>query len=230
MITAIAIDDEPPALKVIETFCSGFDFIELQKTFTGTEEAANYLRKYPVDLLFLDIQMPSITGIDFYKTVEQNTMVVFTTAYSEYAVEGFNLNAIDYLLKPFTKERFEQAVRKANDYSVYQKQSSLPVSDFLFIRADYTLHKIELNDILFIEGLDDYIKIQLQSQKPIVARMTMKAILDKLPEKDFIRVHRSFIVAINKVNQIRNKMIVIGETRINIGQSYEAAVFERFKI
>jgi DNA-binding LytR/AlgR family response regulator len=230
MITAIAIDDEPPALRVVESFCRKFDCIDLQKTFTGTEEAANYLRKYPVDLLFLDIQMPSITGIDFYKAIEQNTMVIFTTAYSEYAVEGFNLNAIDYLLKPFTLERFEQAVQKANDYSNYLKHSNQTTTDFLFIRADYTLHKIDFSDIILIEGLDDYIKIQLQSQKPIVARMTMKAVIDKLPEKDFIRVHRSFIVSINKVNQIRNKMIMIGDNKINIGQSYEATVFERFKI
>jgi len=230
MITAIAIDDEPPALKVVENFCRKFDFIDLQKTFTGTEEAANYLRKYPVDLLFLDIQMPSISGIDFYKTIEQHTMVIFTTAYSEYAVEGFNLNAIDYLLKPFTIERFEQAVQKANDYTNYLKHNNQTIPDFLFIRADYTLHKIDFSDIVLIEGLDDYIKIQLQSQKPIVARMTMKAVMDKLPEKDFIRVHRSFIVGISKVNQIRNKVIMIGDNKINIGQSYEATVFERFNI
>jgi len=230
MITAIAIDDEPPALKVMEAFCKELDFLDLQKTFTGTDEASKYLKKYPVDLLFLDIQMPSITGIDFYKTIEQNTMVIFTTAFSEYAVEGFNLNAIDYLLKPFTRERFLQAVHKANDFSGYQKQSNQSAADYLFIRADYTLHKIAFDDIIFIEGLDDYVKIQLQSQKPIVARMTMKALLDKLPEKDFVRVHRSFIVAINKVSQIRNKIIQIGDVKINIGQSYEAAVFERFGI
>jgi DNA-binding LytR/AlgR family response regulator len=230
MITAIAIDDEPPALKVIEAFCKDFDFIDLQKTFTRTDEAARHLKKFPVDLLFLDIQMPSITGIDFYKNIEQNTMVIFTTAYSEYAVEGFNLSAIDYLLKPFTKERFEQAVQKANDYDGYLKQSYQHITDFLFIRADYTLHKIAFDDIIFIEGLDDYIKIQLESSKPIVARMTMKSIMEKLPERHFIRVHRSFIVAIKKVSQVRNKIIHLGDIKINIGQSYEAAVTEKFRI
>jgi DNA-binding LytR/AlgR family response regulator len=228
MITAIAIDDEPPALKVIEAFCKEFGFMDLQKTFTRTDEAANYLKKFPVDLLFLDIQMPSISGIDFYKNVAQHTMVIFTTAYSEYAVEGFSLSAIDYLLKPFTKERFGQAVQKANDYAGYLRQSHKHIADFVFIRADYTLHKIAFNDIIFIEGLDDYIKIQLENNKPIVARMTMKAIMEKLPEQHFIRVHRSFIVAIKRVLQVRNKVIYLGDVRINIGQSYEAAVAEKF--
>ncbi|KAA5533508.1 response regulator transcription factor [Taibaiella lutea] len=230
MITAIAIDDEPPALKVIEAFCKDFDFIDLQKTFTRTDEAARHLKKFPVDLLFLDIQMPSITGIDFYKSIEQHTMVIFTTAYSEYAVEGFNLSAIDYLLKPFTKERFAQAVQKTNDYSGYLKQSHQSITDYLFVRADYTLHKIAFDDIILIEGLDDYIKIQLDNGRPIVARMTMKSIMEKLPEQHFIRVHRSFIVAIKKVSQVRNKIIYLSDIKINIGQSYEAAVAEKFRI
>lgn len=229
MITAIAIDDEPPALKVMELFCKEVDFIDLQKTFTGTEEAARHLKKFPVDLLFLDIQMPSISGIDFYKSIEQHTMVIFTTAFSEYAIEGFNLSAIDYLLKPFTRERFRQAAQKANDYAAYLKQNHQAAAEDLFIRADYTLHKIALNDIVLIEGLDDYVKIQLEHQKPIVARMTLKSLIEKLPEKDFMRVHRSFIVAIKKVHQIRNKVIYIGEHKINIGQSFEAGVFERFR-
>jgi len=230
MITAIAIDDEPPALKVIEAFCREVGFMDLQKTFTRTDEAARHLKKFPVDLMFLDIQMPSISGIDFYRNIEQNTMVIFTTAYSEYAVEGFNLSAIDYLLKPFTQERFRQAVQKANDYVGYIRQSHQNIADFLFIRADYTLHKIALDDIVFIEGLDDYIKIQLENNKPIVARMTMKAILEKLPEQHFIRVHRSFIVAIKKVSQVRNKILYLGDVKINIGQSFEAAVSDKFRI
>jgi len=229
MITAIAIDDEPPALRVIETFCAAFDFIALQKTFTRTDEAMKYVRKYPVDLLFLDIQMPSLSGIDFYKAVEQHTMVIFTTAFSEYAVEGFNLNAVDYLLKPFTRERFAQAVHKANDYANYLKQSNKTGNDYLFIRADYSLLKIACSDILYIEGLDDYIRIHLSQQKPVVARMTMKALLEKLPANDFVRVHRSFIIPWKGIRQVRNKIISIGDTEIAIGSSFEEAFFEKFK-
>jgi DNA-binding LytR/AlgR family response regulator len=229
MITAIAIDDEPPALKVIETFCAAFDFINLQKTFTRTDEALKYIRKYPIDLLFLDIQMPSLSGIDLYKSVEQNAMVIFTTAFSEYAVEGFNLNAVDYLLKPFTRERFAQAIHKANDYTNYLKQSHNTDNDFLFIRADYSLMKLPLADILYIEGLDDYIRIHLQQQKPVVARMTMKAVMEKLPAKDFVRVHRSYIVPLKGIRQVRNKIITIANTEIAIGSSFEEGFFEKFK-
>lgn len=229
MITAIAIDDEPPALKVIETFCAAFDFITLQKTFTRTDEALKHLRKYPVDLIFLDIQMPSLSGIDLYKSIEQQTMVIFTTAFSEYAVEGFNLNAVDYLLKPFTPERFAQAVNKAAEYIRYTRQRNTPESEYLFIRADYNLHKITITDIDYIEGLDDYIKIHLRQQKPVVARMTMKHILEKLEAKDFIRVHRSYIVPLSRIRQVRNKVISIGEREITIGSSYEEAFFEKFR-
>jgi DNA-binding LytR/AlgR family response regulator len=229
MITAIAIDDEPPALKVVETFCASFEFIQLQKTFTRTDEALKYVRKFPVDLLFLDIQMPSLSGIDFFKSVEQSTMVIFTTAYSEYAVEGFNLNAVDYLLKPFTKERFAQAVNKANDYANYLKQSANTDNDFLFIRADYSLLKLPFTGILYIEGLDDYIKIHLDKQKPVVARMTMKAVMEKLPAKDFVRVHRSYIVPLKGIRQVRNKIITIANTEIAIGSSFEESFFEKFK-
>src|SRR3954467_12101398 len=152
MIKAIAIDDEPPALKVIENFCSKTAGISLEKTFTMPAEALKHLRKFPADLVFLDIQMPSVNGLDFYKSIRQDTMVIFTTAYSEYAVEGFNLSAVDYLLKPFTFKRFEQAVNKAKDFYSY----SNPVTQeqpYILIRADYSLVKINLQNIVFIEGL-----------------------------------------------------------------------------
>lgn len=225
---AIAIDDEIPALKTIERFCAKVDFISLQKTFNQPNEALKYLRKFPVDLLFLDINMPSLSGIDFYKAIEQETMVIFTTAYSEYAVEGFNLNAVDYLLKPYSYERFLQAVNKANDYFLYQRQSDN--SQYLFIRADYSLIKIDIADILFIEGLDDYLKIHLAGQKPLVARMTMKTMQEKLPAKDFIRVHRSYIIAINRIINVRNKTIALeNDINIPIGSSYEADFFNLFR-
>ena len=215
MIRAIALDDEPPALRVLSHFCQQVDLVDLQKTFTRTDEAQQYLTQFPVDLLFLDINMPYMSGIDFYKTIGtlsgQSTMVVFTTAYAEYAVEGFTLNAVDYLLKPFTYERFKQAVMKAQEFLRWQQHSNPAEETYLYVRADYTLYKVTLSDILFIEGLDDYLKIHLQSSnRPIVARMTMKSMLEKLPQVDtpdgqFIRVHRSYIVPFNRIEGMRGK-------------------------
>jgi DNA-binding LytR/AlgR family response regulator len=228
VIRAIAIDDEPPALKVVENFCSKVDFIKLEKTFTSANEALKHLRKFPVDLVFLDIQMPSITGIELAKQIEQDTMVIFTTAYSEYAVDGFNLNAVDYLLKPFTFERFQQAAQKVKDIHGLsnQKESAQP---FILLRADYSLVKVMFSDILLIEGLDDYLKIQLVGRKPLVVRMTMKSIMEKLPEKEFIRVHRSFIVPFSKIEQVRNKMINLPGFEVPVGSSYEESFFAIYK-
>jgi DNA-binding LytR/AlgR family response regulator len=230
MIKAIAIDDEIPALKIIENFCERTGLIALEKTFLKPNEAMKHLRKFPTDLLFLDINMPSISGIELYKSIEQHTMVIFTTAYSEFAVEGFNLNAIDYLLKPYTYERFLQAVNKAND--IYSTPIMLEKNqeNYLFVRADYSLVKIAINDILFIEGLDDYLKIHIAKKiKPIVARMTMKGIMEKLPTTQFIRVHRSFIIPFSKVENVRRKVIFIEGKEIPIGSSYEADFFAIFK-
>jgi DNA-binding LytR/AlgR family response regulator len=228
MINAIAIDDEPLALKVIENFCEKVDFIMLQKTFNKPSEALKYLNKFPVDLLFLDINMPSVNGIEFYREMKQNTMVIFTTAYTEYAVEGFNLNAVDYILKPFTLERFMLAVNKANDFLNYQTQKE-NTSQFLFIRADYSLLKINMAHIVYIEGLDDYLKIHLENQKTVVTRLTMKALLEKLPAKNFIRVHRSYIIPLERIESVRNKNILIGGKEIPIGNSYEETFFKHFK-
>lgn len=223
MIKAIALDDEPPALDILQNFCDKIEYISLQKTFTKSDDAFKYLKKYPVDLLFLDINMPSISGIDFFKNLPHKTMVIFTTAYSEYAVEGFTLSATDYILKPFSFSRFQQAVEKA--YSQWKLQNQDPEQQYLFIRADYSLIKILISDILFIEGLDDYLKIHIQNQKTIVARMTLKAILGKLPASEFVRVHRSFIVPISKIEKVRSKIIYIKQEEIPVSASYEAAFF-----
>lgn len=229
MITAIALDDEPPALRVIENFCHKIELIDLQKTFTQPKEALNYLKKYPVDLLFLDIQMPSMSGLDFYKMISQDVLVIFTTAYSEYAVEGFNLNAVDYLLKPFTFARFKQALEKAEMQFEYKRQGRKETPQYIFVRADYSLIKITIQDILYIEGLDDYIRIYTADNTQVVARMTMKGILEKLPALDFMRVHRSFIVPIDRIEQVRNKVICFSDKEIPIGKSYEEAFYQRFQ-
>jgi DNA-binding LytR/AlgR family response regulator len=228
MITAIALDDEPPALKIIENFCSKVDFIDLVKTFTHPNEALKYLEKFPVDLLFLDIRMPSVTGIQFARQLPKDQMVIFTTAFSEYAVEGFNLNALDYLLKPFTFDRFMQAVNKASDFYKFFHNQDAAMQQYLFVRADYSLVKIMLDEILYVEGLDDYLKIFSMGRKPVIARMTMKAILDKLPENKFVRVHRSYIVPLSKIEKVRNKTIFIANKNIPVGSSYEKVFFEKY--
>ena len=229
MIKAIAIDDDSMALKVVEHFCTRIDFIKLEKTFKKPEDALKHLHKFPVDLLFLDIDMPGITGFELYKAIEQNTMVIFITAHSKYALEGFNLSALDFILKPFTFERFEIAVNKAKEYYNFQNRKDSSHQQYIYVRVDYSLMKIALDDILYIESLADYVNIYFKNQKRITNRITMKAITEKLSSKDFIRVHRSYIVPIAGIENIRNKNIIIGDKQIPIGRSYEKEVSKYFK-
>jgi two-component system LytT family response regulator len=228
---AIALDDERPALDVIEAFCHRIDFVDLVKTFTRTGEARLYLETNPVDLIFLDINMPKESGLAFFKSITQQTLVVFTTAYSEYALESYDVEAVDYLLKPYTFDRFSKAMQRAHArWRVLQQTDSLEETEpkQLFFRADYGLVKVTVSEIIFIEGLDNYLKIHLLDSPPLVLRLTMKAMLDKLPATKFIRVHRSFIVAVDKIQSIRGRMILIGEEEIPIGSSYEKDFFSLF--
>ena len=241
MIRAIALDDQPPALQIVSHFCERIDFIDLQKTFSRTAEAMSYLQTNPIDLIILDINMPAISGIDFYKSLPQKIMAVFTTAYSEYAVEGFALSAIDYLLKPFTYERFLQAMNKAREYQSYARlaASNAPPpredqdpatgsAQHILLRADYGFVRVTLSDILFIEGLDNYLRIHLQERDAIIIRITMKALLEKLPARDFIRVHRSYIVPLGRIGNVRNKTISVAGREIPLGASYEADFYKAF--
>ena len=227
MIKCIIIDDEKLAREILSILILKSEKLVLVEQFSNAIDAMKYLNSNEVDLIFLDIHMPSLSGIDLYKHINQNTLVIFCTAHAQYAIEGFNLNALDYLLKPFTFERFNQATEKAKDYfSQFNNQKNI---DHIFVRADYSLQKITLEDIVLIEALDDYLKIYLHKQKTIVARMTMKAMMDKLPSDKFLRVHRSFIVPINKVEIVRNKTLQIGDKKIPIGNSYEVEVLKHFK-
>jgi DNA-binding LytR/AlgR family response regulator len=222
MIKAIAIDDEPLPLELIETYCRQFDFIRFEKGFSKTTAALQYLEKNPVDLLFLDINMPAISGINFYRSLKHKPMLIFTTSHSEYALESYELNAIDYLLKPFTLSRFEKAVLKARDmYSLVHKATVAEQAKYLMLKADYGIVKVMLADILFIEGLDNYLKIQLQGSAPVVVRVTMKAFMEKLNEKEFIRVHRSYIVPIKRIESVKQKIIIIAGEEIPVGKYYE---------
>lgn len=228
MINAIAIDDEPLALTVIESLCNKIKDLNLQKTFTQPSEAIRYLRKYPIDLIFCDIQMPAITGINLVKSLQQKTMVIFTTAFSEYAVASYELNAIDYLLKPINLKRFTQAITKAQEYFDYINRKDQSTDKNIFVRADFSLVKIPLNDILYIEGLADYLKIYVKDRKTIVTRMPMKDMMEKLNSSDFIRVHRSFILPFDKIEAVRGTTILIGDKEFPIGRTYVNDFFNRY--
>lgn len=227
MIQCIAIDDEPLALEIVQAYCSKFDFLHLQKIFTSTNDALKYLKENPVDLLFLDIQMPTLNGIDFFKNLEEKVMVIFTTAYSEYAVEGFNLNAIDYLLKPYDLNRFSKAVYRAKEFYEYNKKEWND-SNYIFVRADYSLIKIDCNEILYLESIDDYLRIHLVGKKSIMTLSTLKAIIEKLPADNFVRIHRSYIVALNKIVSVRGKSIQLQHAEIPISNKYETLFFDQY--
>jgi DNA-binding LytR/AlgR family response regulator len=218
MITCIALDDEPLALQLITEYAAKVNFINLVKTFTDADEARNWLQENHVDLLFLDIQMPDINGLQFYKSLQKKPQVVFTTAFSEYAAEGFNVDAIDYLLKPFEFDRFVKSVQKAKDYLEFLSNQELQKAS-IFIKVDYQLMKINLKEIELIEGLDDYIRIYIKP-KPVLALMTLKSLQEKLPSLEFIRLHRSYIVPINKIESFGKNKVKINGREIPIGSSY----------
>ena len=227
MIKAIAIDDEAPALKVIGNLCGHTAGIRLEKTFIRPGEALRYLRQFPVDLLFLDINMPSLSGIELYRELAPDTMAIFTTAHSEYAVEGFNLNAVDYLLKPFTLQRFQQAVAKASELLALRNSGSHSTGSIV-IKADYSLIKVPTDEILFVEAADDYLKIHLENKPPMLTRMTMKSLSEMLPTSGFVRSHRSYIVAIRRIEQVRKGIIYLSGREIPIGSNYEEAFYRAF--
>ncbi|BDD02944.1 LytR/AlgR family response regulator transcription factor [Aureibacter tunicatorum] len=229
MLKCIAIDDEAIALNVIKAFCDKIPFIELTRCFTQTSLAYKYLAKFPTDLIFLDIQMPDTNGIDFYKRIQQETMVIFTTAYSQYAVEGFNVNAVDYLLKPIEFNRFKQSCQKALDYYEFKKESSR-VPAFLYVRSEYALVKIPFNEITYCETLGDYVKIHRKESSPVLSLMSLTKLMNQLPDNQFLRVHRSFIVSISKIDQIRANNIMMNEIKIPIGSSYKADIIKRYKL
>lgn len=219
MIQAIAVDDEPPALQVIKSFCDKTDLINLQMSFNKPMEALQYVSRHPVDLLFLDINMPSLSGIDLYKSLPRSAAVIFTTAYSNYAVEGFELNAVDYLVKPFTLERFLQAVGKANERHQYQHSSQ--AEEAIVVRVDYSFLKISLDSILYLESIGDYIKIHLTNGRPAVTRITMKTMADMLPAKQFVRIHRSYIVSLPQVTRVRSKLVEVDGKELPLSSRYE---------
>lgn len=225
MIKCIAIDDEPLALELVETFCQQMPYLKLEKTFTQTSAAQKHLRKFPVDLIFLDIQMPDMNGIEFFKSIKQESMVIFTTAHAQYAVESYTLNAVDYLLKPLQQNRFVQACEKAKEFHSYLNNKNTYSPNYLYIRTEYALAKIRFADILYLETMDDYVKIHQIGKKPVLTLMSMKKMMERLPQPEFIRVHRSYIVPLNKIESVRGKSVSLGVVDLPIGASYEKEFF-----
>nr|WP_294992515.1 LytTR family DNA-binding domain-containing protein [uncultured Sediminibacterium sp.] len=228
MIHCIAIDDEPLALQLIQEYCAKISFLKLEKTFTNTDEAISYMQSNKIDLLFLDIQMPDITGIQFYKNLTDKPPVIFTTAYKDFAVEGFNVDAVDYLLKPFEYDRFLKACYKAKEYIEFLSSQEVQLNS-LFIKVNYEIMKVNLKDIDLIEALDDYIKIYIKPN-PVLTLMTLKSIQEKLPARDFVRVHRSFIVPLAKIEKFSKSKVWITGKEIPIGSSYSAVYDQLIEI
>jgi two-component system LytT family response regulator len=229
MLTCIAIDDEPLALELLEDNISKVPYLELQGSFSNPLEAMKYLQQQKADLVFLDIQMPGITGLQFIQSIAQKPMFILITAYEKYALDGFNLDVVDYLVKPVSVERFMKACNKANElFQLRTKQSESPSetsAEYFFINVDYSLLKVVYKDVIYIEGLKDYIKIHLKSTtKPIVARMSMKLIEEQLPASIFIRVQKSYIISKDYITAIRKNSIFIGNIEIPVGDNYRDAL------
>lgn len=224
MISCIAIDDEPLALEILKKYVQKIYFLDLKGVFTNPDEAIQFIRQEKPDLLFLDIQMPDITGIQLAGQISQyNPAIIFTTAFSQYAVEGFNVDAVDYLLKPIEYERFLKAVYKAKEYLEFVESRDI-ANTSIFIKSDYQQIKVKLSDILLIEALDDFIKIYLPD-KTLITLMTLKAIQQKLPEKEFVRIHRSFIVPLSKLEVVSRSKVRIADKEVPVGASYSDSFF-----
>ncbi|AKD04438.1 response regulator transcription factor [Pontibacter korlensis] len=229
-IRCLAVDDEPLALDIIESYVSKLPFLKLVKTCSSATEAMQVLQEEQIDLMFLDIEMPELTGIQFLNILKHQPLIIFTTAYPDYALEGFNQDAVDYLLKPIPFDRFLKAVTKAQERlqrpngkaTEAPAPQPAPVAehDFMFVKADYKTIRVDFRDILWIEGLKDYIIIQTKEQK-IITLLSMNKMMEKLPDTKFLRVHRSFIVSLQKIDSIEKSRIRIGTKEIPIGEVYK---------
>lgn len=223
MINAIAIDDEPLALEIVKQYCSQLPDVDLVKTFENPVAALEYINQHHPDLVFIDIDMPDINGIELVNRSDIKPMIIFTTAFKEFALEGFELEAVDYLLKPFSFERFDKSIRKAQSKMKSSKPSVDP--DHIFVNVEYKLCKILFEEILYIESLDDYIKIHLTNDNPVMTIMSLKKISEKLPTAQFIRIHRSYIVSVKQLTQISGRKIKLRNgTQLPLGERYSAAV------
>jgi DNA-binding LytR/AlgR family response regulator len=236
VITCIIVDDEPMALNLVEAYVAKTSFLQLKKKCSSALEALDYLNEEPVDLIFLDIQMPDLTGLEFSKMLPENTRFILTTAFDKYALEGFKVQALDYLLKPFDYAEFLTAANKAKVWFGFLKKQTIRVTpevkepqekEFIFVKSEYKQLRIKLADVLYFEGLKDYIKIWMKDNpKAILTLMSLKLLQEELPEKSFMRVHRSFIVSLKNIDVIERSQILINNQRITVSEQYKAKFLE----
>lgn len=230
-MTCIAIDDEPFALKLITDDIQKILFLDLKATFSSPMDALVVMQKEPIDLIFLDIQMPVLTGTQFLRTLKNAPMVIFTTAYEQYALEGFDLNVVDYLVKPIPFDRFLKAANKAHDLFKLKNSSAPKERGFFFVHAEYKEIKLFYDEILYVEGLKDYVKIFVEKlQHPILTRMNLKAIEGKLPSDEFVRIHNSFIVSLSRIKSFQKSQVFIGNIAIPIGEKYAEDFRKRYSV
>ena len=224
-ISCLIVDDEPMALNLVENYVLKTPFLHLVQKCNSGLEALSYLNEEKVDLIFLDIQMPDLTGLQLAKVLPKSTRIIFTTAFDQYAIEGFKVEALDYLLKPFDYSEFLSASNKAREWFelIQNQEKATPKNtEFLFVKSEYKQIKIILNDVLYFEGLKGYIKIWLKNNsKPILTLMSLKTLEEELSSDKFMRVHRSFIVALDNIDTIERSQIVINKQRITVSDQYK---------
>lgn len=226
-IRCLTIDDEPLALNLVSSYVERTPFLELAGKCNSAQQAMEKMNEDEIDLLFMDIQMPDLTGIEFARAMDKGPKIIFTTAFEQYALEGFKLDAMDYLLKPFNYQDFLKSANKAKEHFelVHKATHSEHVQaehDFLFVKSEYKLIKIKFDSILYIEGLKDYVKIMLVgANKPILSLLSLKNLEGKIPTDRFMRVHRSYIIALDKISAISNNVIIINNTNIPVGEMYK---------
>ena len=231
MLKCMVIDDEPLAIKLLEDHISKIPYLELASTFDNPMEALISFNKEPVDLIFLDIQMPQLNGVQFMQLLQNRAQVIICSAYQEYAIEGFEHNVVDYLLKPVSFERFYKAVEKAFNlknptHKIHRAQEMHPATGgYIFVKVETKMVRVELDDILFIEGLKNYVSIYTKNQR-IITLQVMKQLEEVLPANRFVRVHKSFMVAIDKINSIERQEILIKDRIIPIGNTYQDNFFK----
>lgn len=227
MLRCIAIDDEPLALDLLEDNIRQIPFLRLEGKCSNAIDAIQFLKEHVVDLIFLDIQMPGLTGLQFIQSLTQKPMIILVTAYEKFALEGFNLEVVDYLVKPVALDRFIKATNKAWELHQLRNKTAAKenLPDYFFVNSDYSLRKVEFAEIVYIEGLKDYIKINLKnSSRPLITRMSMKVLEEELPTSKFIRIHKSYILAISAITAVRKNSVFVGDMEFPIGDSYKNAV------